>query len=184
MKKRIGIFLLFLGAHYGFSQHQDQNPEAYTLKSTYEQLSQKPESLLLEQDFYNHFPKDYHSFRRIFHNPDFNGLYLNSQAYLYTLINLQSIEKESIGTILLTLCKGFDISNEKSAQAVQFSTHQFAFSHPQIMIQLLQGMTGQDQKKIATLLTNKSFDTDFTYYEKFLGVLEQEDGVLYEQFKL
>ena len=87
-----------------YAQTDKLIPEAQTIKTAYDNLLKNPDNKDLQKRYISVFPNNADVFKRVFHSPTFNQLYIDSHLYIFKLTELSKSHPDLVGDKLIILC--------------------------------------------------------------------------------
>ncbi len=153
-------------------------PESREIATVDAQLQEKPDSKELQKKYVDVFPDDAAIFRKVFHSPKFDQLYMDSHLYIFKFAELSESYPNEVGQKLVKLCIGLKEWDADAIGYIQNVTIGYANSHYDNFMAIIKGLEQQDLVTLATFLAdveNHSVYQEYTDFQKKLKANGEQD---------
>ena len=166
------------------SQTDKLMPEAQTIKSDYENLLKNPDNKDLQKRYINDFPNSADDFKRIFHSPTFDQLYMDSHMYIFKLNELSKNYSDLVGEKLIGLCIGLKKWDADAIGHIQHTTIGYANANYSDFVRLIKKISLEDLNTLVTFLADVENHSAYGYYQDFMDKLKlNNETELFDLFK-
>lgn len=159
-------------------------PEAQTIKTDYENLLKNPDNNDLQKRYIKDFPDNADDFKRIFHSPSFDQLYMDSHLYIFKLAELSKNFPDLVGNKLIRLCIGLKKWDADAIGHIQHVTMGYSNSYYSDFIGLIKKINNVDLINLVTFLADVENHSTYGYYQDFMDKLKTNNEIeLFDLFK-
>lgn len=186
-RMKLTLFICFLCTIVsitGRSQSNDLIPQAKEINIAYEQLQEKPNSKEIQIKYVEVFPEDADIFKKVFHSPKFDQLYMESHLYIFKLAELSESFPDEVGRKLVKLCLGLKEWDADAIGHIQHVTIGFTNSHYDTFMVIISSLDVLELEVLATFLADVENHAVYSDYNDFLKKLQANgEQTVYDVFK-